>query len=113
MSDEKPLDPEAAAFVAKVRRLMMIASATTFVAVGAIIAVIGYRVFHGQGSAAPVVGPEAALAATLPAGAKVLGTAVGDGHIVLTVEVAGAVELHTFDLNTLKPLGRLRLAPRP
>jgi hypothetical protein len=32
---------------------------------------------------------------------------------VLTVEVAGTVELRTFDLNTLKPLGRIRLAPQP
>ena len=110
MSDEKPLDPEQARFVAKVRRLMMIASATTFLAVAVVIAVIGYRVFHGQGSAPP---PAPELAASLPAGAKVLGTAVGEGRIVLTVEVAGAVELRSFDLNTLKPLGMIRLAPQP
>ncbi len=54
----------------------------------------------------------APVAATLPAGAKVLSSAVGDGHIVLTVEVDGAVELRTFDLKTLKPLGRLRLEPK-
>jgi hypothetical protein len=41
----------------------------------------------------------------------VLSSAVGDGHIVLTLEVDGAIELRTFDLATLKPLGRVRLAP--
>jgi len=31
----------------------------------------------------------------------------------IQVEVGGAVELHTFDPDTLKPLGRLRIAPQP
>jgi hypothetical protein len=106
--DEKPLDPEAARIVAKVRRLMMIASATTFVAVAVVLAVIGYRVFRIEGRAPPAF---AELDAALPAGAKVLSTVIGEGRIVLTVEVGGAVELRIFDLNTLKALGRIRLAP--
>jgi hypothetical protein len=108
MSDDKPLDPQAAAAIARVRRLMMIASLTTFIALGFVFAVIGYRVFHWQGSAPPAA---ADISASLPAGAKVLSSAVGDGRVVLTVEVNGAVELRSYDLNTLKPLGRLRLAP--
>jgi hypothetical protein len=108
MNAEKPLDPEAAAAIARVRRLMMIASVTTFVAIGAVFAVIGYRVFHWQGSAPPPAPENSGL----PAGAKVLSTAVGDGHIVLTVDIGGAIELRTFDLTTLKPLARVRLAPQ-
>ena len=46
--------------------------------------------------------PQAAPA--LPAGAKVLSSAVGEGRIVLTVEVGGAIELCSFDLATLRPL---------
>jgi hypothetical protein len=107
--DEKPLDPEAARFVAKVRRLLMIASATTFLAVAVVIGVIGYRVFKVEGSAPPA--PD--VMAALPAGAKVISTAVGDGRIVLTVEIAGATELRIFDLHTLKALGRIRLSPQP
>jgi len=110
MSDyEKSIDPDAARFVAKVRRLIMIASATTFLAVAVVIGVIGYRVFRVEGSAPPA--PD--VAAALPAGAKVISTAVGDGRIVLTIDLAGATELRMFDLNTLKALGRLRLAPQP
>ena len=45
--------------------------------------------------------------------AKVLSTAVGADHIVVTIEVNGATQLLTFDPDTLKPLGRLRLAPKP
>ena len=107
--DEKPLEPEAARAVAQVRRLMMIATATTFVAVAVVLGVIGYRVFKSGGSA-PALSD---AVAQLPAGAKVVSTAVGDGRIVLTVEIAGALELRTFDLNTLKPVGRMRFAPAP
>ena len=51
--DEKPLDPEAARIVARVRRLMMIASMTTFVAVAVVLGVIGYRVFTDEGRVQP------------------------------------------------------------
>lgn len=109
MSDENSLNPEAERAIAKVRRLMAIALAVTFLALAAVLAVIGYRVFHLQGSAPPVL--EAAPA--LPAGAKVLSSAVGDNRIVLTVEINGAIELYSFDLATLRPLGRVRLEQRP
>jgi hypothetical protein len=109
MSDASPPDPQAAVAIARVRRLMLIASVTTIIAVGFVFVVIGYRLFHWQGSApAP-----ADVTAPLPAGAKVLSSAVGDGRIMLTVEVNGAIELRMFDLNTLKPLGRLRLETKP
>ena len=104
MSDERPLNPEAERAIAKVRRLTMIVSVTTFV----VLIVIGYRVFHLGGSAPePVAFVD--VSAALPAGAKVLSTAVSSDHIVVTIEVAGHVELLTFDPDTLKPLGRLQL----
>ncbi|HEY1309323.1 MAG TPA: hypothetical protein VGF02_00095 [Pseudolabrys sp.] len=108
MSDDKPLSPEAERAIAKVRRLMMIASVTTFLALAAVLGVIGYRVFHLGGSA-PSPAAFVDVSAALPAGAKVLSTAVGSDHIVVTVEVAGGIEVLTFDPDTLKPLGRLRL----
>jgi len=103
---EKPLDPEAARVVAKVRRLMMIATMTTFIAVAAVIAVIGYRVFKGEERVQVLQ----SVSATLPAGTKVLSSAIGEGRVILTVEVNGAIELLSFDLTTLRPLGRVRLA---
>ena len=103
---EKPLDPEAARVVAKVRRLMMIATMITFIAVAAVIAVIGYRVFKGEERVQVLQ----SVSATLPAGTKVLSSAIGEGRVVLTVEVNGAIELLSFDLNTFKPVGRVRLA---
>jgi len=102
---EKPLDPEAARVVAKVRRLLMIATMTTFIAVAAVIAVIGYRVFRGEERVQAVQ----SVSASLPAGTKVLSSAIGEGRLVLTVEVDGAIELLSFELSTLRPLGRVRL----
>jgi len=89
----------------------MIAGATTFIALAFVLGVISYRLFNLGQSGAP--SPSAMAVAALPAGAKVLSTAVGDNRIVLAVEVDGAVELRTFDLGTLRPLGRLRLSPQP
>jgi len=89
-----------------VRRLMMIATMITFIAVAAVIAVIGYRVFKGEERVQVLQ----SVSATLPAGTKVLSSAIGEGRVVLTVEVDGAIELLSFDLNTLKPVGRVRLA---
>lgn len=107
MSEQRPLDPEAERALARVRRLMTIASVTTFLAVAAVLGIIGYRVSHLSGSAMP----QAVQAVpALPAGAKVLSSAVGDNRIVLTVEINGAIELYSFDLNTLKPLGHARLS---
>jgi hypothetical protein len=108
MSDDNPLSPEAERAIAKVRRLMMIASVTTFLALAAVMGVIGYRVFHLGGST-PEPTSFVDVIAALPPGAKVLSTAIGSDHIVVTIEVAGGVEVLTFDPDTLRPLGRLRL----
>lgn len=110
MSDDRPLDPQAAAAIRRVRQLMMVAGATTFIALAFVLGVIGYRLYNIGESGAP---PPTTAAAGLPPGAKVLSTAVGDNRIVLTVEIDGVVELRTFALDTLRPLGRVRLAPQP
>lgn len=107
--DEKPLDPAAAAIVAKVRRLMMIASITTFVAVGAVLAVVGYRVFKA-GDSAP---PAAQVNLPWPKGAKVISSALSDDRLALTIETPDGLEVRLFDLKTLKATGRLRLDSAP
>lgn len=122
--DEKPLDPAAARIVAKVRLLMMIAGATMLIGIGAIFAVIGYRVFRSEGSApAPVAtapaAPNAAaaaaadVAATLPKGARVSAVAIGGDRLAVTIESAGGTEIRLFELTGLRPAGRLRLSPEP
>jgi hypothetical protein len=101
---QRVLDPEAAAAIGKVRRMMIVIMTATFVAIALVLVVIGYRLFHVEES-----GPEFAdVTAALPAGAKVLSTAVSNDHIVVTIEVGGVVEVRTYDPDTLQATGRLR-----
>jgi hypothetical protein len=114
--DEQPLDPAAARIVAKVRWLMLISGATTLVAIAAVVGVIGYRVFRAEGSAAQSAAQSAARAdvtAMLPKGARVIAISAAQNRVVVTIELAGALEARTFDLETLAPAGRLRFATEP
>jgi hypothetical protein len=102
-------NPEAtAAMMAKVRRMMLIAGLTTALGVGALLVVIGYRLFKSEGSVVTT-----ATTATLPKGAKILGTAVAGDRVVLTLDIAGSTEIRTFDAKTLKPVGTLKFAQEP
>ena len=86
---------------------MLIAGATTLLAIAAVIGVIGYRVFKAEGSAS------ADVTALLPKGARVISAAVAEDRIAVTLDVGGAIEVRTFDAKTLKPTGRLRFATEP
>ena len=108
--DEQPLDPAAASIVAKVRWLMLISGVTTMVAIAAVVGVIGYRVFKSEGSTGAAV---ADVTAQLPRGARIVSTAVAEDRIAVTVDVGGAIEIRTFDVKTLKPMGRLKFAAEP
>src|SRR5262249_60741140 len=92
--------------LSKAARPLLLRPLPPLIPFAAVIGVIGYRVFRGE-ERAQALQP---VSATLPAGTKVLSSAIGEGRLVLTVEVNGAIELLSFELNTLKPLGRVRLA---
>ncbi len=87
---------------------MLIASATTFIAIAAVLGVIGYRVFKSEGSVT-----QADVTALLPKGARIISTAVAEDRIAVTIEVSGALEVRTYDIKTLKPAGRLRFVTEP
>lgn len=89
--------------------MMAISLGITALAVGGVFAIVGYRAWRN----ADMVTARAAVTAELPKGARVIGTAVSDGRIVVTVEAGGQTELHLFDLMTLSPRGKLTLAPAP
>ena len=111
--DVKPLDPDQARSLAQVRRLMMIASVTTFVAIAVVFGVIGYKVYKSGDNAVEATPAFADVTEALPAGARVVSTAIGGDHIMVTIEVGGVTEIRTYDPDTLKPLGRLRLEAKP
>jgi hypothetical protein len=103
-------EADAGGMVARVRLMMIISGLTTLVAIAAVVGVIGYRVYHagGDGRAAT-----AEAIVTLPKGARVIATAVANDRIVVTLDIAGATEIRTFDVKTLKETGRIRFATEP
>ena len=105
---EEPLDPQAARLAAKVRMLMLVSALTTVLAVGAVLAVIGYRLFKAEGSAGI-----ADVTATLPKGARIISTVAAGDRITVTIQIADAIEIRTFDAKTLQPAGRLRFMIEP
>jgi hypothetical protein len=100
--------PEQAALFARVRRLMLIAALTTGLAIAAVLVAIGYRLFRTEGSA-----NTAEITAVLPKGAKIVSTGVAGDRVVVTLDIAGTIEIRTFDAHSLKALGRLRFVNDP
>ena len=111
MTDAVTPDPnpeQTALMAARVRRMMLIAGLTTGIGIAAVFVAIGYRLFHTEGSAMT-----ADLTATLPRGAKIVATGVAGDRLVVTLDVAGATEIRTYDARTLRPAGRLKFASEP
>ena len=94
--------PEQALLILRVRRMMLIAGATTVLAIAALLVAIGYRLFTAEGSRGIND-----VTAMLPRGARISATAVAGDQLVLTLDVGGTMEIRTFDAKTLKPTGRL------
>jgi len=107
--DDKPLDPEAARLVSRVRLMMAISALTTLIAVLAVLGVVSYRLLRSDGSTSGV----ADMTAMLPKGARIIATAVAEDRIAVTVDVNGTIEIRTFDLRSLKQTGRLRFVTEP
>lgn len=106
--NKKPDDPgpdQPPGALAKVRLLMLISAVTTAVAIAAVIGVIGYRVYHSGESGAGAITNGTVF---LPKGAHVVSTTIGDGRIVVTLDIGGQSEVRIYDLKTLQQTGSLR-----
>ena len=86
---------------------MFISSALTLTAIVVVLGLVGYRLL-GSGEYR-----QKDLVVTLPKGTKILQTAVAEDRIVVTLDAGGAIEIRTYDLHTLKPIGRLSFAFAP
>ena len=102
--------PEQAALIARVRRMMLIAGLTSALAVAVVLIAVGYRLYRGEGSPTPAMTD---VTATLPKGARIVSTAVAGDRLVVTLDIAGATEIRTFDAKTLKPAGKLKFVREP
>ena len=106
--DEKALDPAAQRIVDKVRWLMLLSGFATFLGIAVVIGVVGYRFFRAEGS-----GRRRKSSRSCPRARKSSRSFRPQDRIVVTLDVAGATEIRTFDLRTLTPAGRLRFANEP
>ena len=108
MSDQnpEPLDPQAAAVIAKAKRLMLVTLGLTFVALAVVFIIIGYRV-SGSGGSAQVATDNVLR---LPVGSRVLSANVSEGRIAVTVQGPAGTEILTFDAKTLRQISRLKLS---
>ncbi|MFY9770973.1 MAG: hypothetical protein WBG18_01045 [Xanthobacteraceae bacterium] len=104
----EPAESAAAQVVARARIIMLISALTTALAIGAVAAVIGYRMFGGAG---PVVATDDLV--SLPKGARLISTSASAGRLAVLIEIDGGNELRTFDIKTLKQTGRLRFTREP
>jgi len=86
---------------------MLISSALTLGAIFIVLGLVGYRLLRSSEY------HQTDSAVTLPKGAKVLQTAMAEDRIVVTLDVGGAIEIRTYDLHTLKPMGRLSFGFAP
>ena len=102
--------PEQAVLFARVRRMMLIASVTTAVAIAAVLVAVGYRLFRSEGSASAAFND---VTAVLPKGARISATAIAGDRLILMLDIGGTTELRTFDVKTLKPAGRLKFTTEP
>jgi hypothetical protein len=99
----------ASRMVGRVRWLMIISGFTTLIAIAAVVGVIGYRISRSSGTAAVITDG----IVVLPKGARLIASSATGDRLVVTLDIAGATEIRTFDLKTLKEIGRIRFATEP
>jgi hypothetical protein len=103
--------PEQAAMFARVRRMMLIASATTAIAVAAVLFAVGYPLYKSEGSVATAAAAD--VTAALPKGARIVSTGVAGDRLVVTLDIGGVTQIRTFDVRSLKPAGTLKFVSEP
>ena len=109
--------PEQAAVFQRVRRMMLIASITTAVAISAVLVAVGYRLFTSGGSA-----QTNDVTAMLPKGAKIYATAVaGDTTPSIAAAIIGSSNLYastshvmsTSSGSRVRRLGTMAMSSNP
>jgi len=106
---DSELTPEQAQVIARVRRLMLGSVMVMAAGMLVVFGVIGYRLYAGAERARSPI--EATL--NLARGARVISATAAGDRLVVTVENGGAMEVLTYDLETLQPKGRFTVKPAP
>ncbi len=116
-----PADAAAAQLIARVRRLMIATMLVTLLAVGSVLAFIGYRIYKAEETIdkkvdkivvqEPAPPPEVTL--SLPRNARIIQAGVAEERLVITLEIDGKIEVRVFDVKTLEPAARMGFSTTP
>lgn len=94
--------------------IMLISVLVTFGAVAVVVGIIIYKLAHaGDGHVSTATSQVIENSVALPPGARVVSTAVADDRLVVTIDAGDATEVRSFDIRTMKLLGRLRFSHAP
>jgi hypothetical protein len=111
--DEKPLDPAVERVRRRLSRLMLIAGLTLGLGVFAVFGAILYKIMAPANRPAPPTVPADAaprtVAASLPAGARLVSTALDGDRMALTYEVDSGALVLVVDMRSGLVISRLRI----
>ena len=113
--EEQPLDPAVERIRRKMMFLLMGSMGVMILGVFAVFAVILYRIGALPGSDGPAGAPTVADIAepiALPAGARVADMVIGDGMLVVRIDLAdGRQEVRFFRIGEDDAAGRIKFVP--
>ena len=113
-ADDAPLDPAVERIRQRLKRLIVISSATLLVGLGAVLVAVIYKIGRAEDKAVLAAqSGEAVITGALPAGATLLSTALDGRLMALTYSDAGTVRVVVVDLSAGTVLRRARLAEAP
>jgi hypothetical protein len=107
--EDKPLDPAVERIQARLRRLILISAATLGVGFLAVLVAVVFRV-STLDRRAPADGWRSTL--EIPAGARLVGTALDGERVALTVEDAAGRRILVYELATGRRIGEATVIAR-
>lgn len=109
---EAPLDPAVERIRQRLRRLILVSSATLFVGLAAVLVAVIYKIGPVRDKPGLLSGPvEASIAGVLPAGARVVSTALDGSLLAVTIDSGGATRIVVLDLGANRIVRNLALQP--
>lgn len=96
----------------KLRRLILVSGTTVLVGFLAVLFAVMYKIAPDRGKPALSASAEpVTLADVLPAGARVVSTALDGNLLALTIDLSGATRIVVVDVGTGAVVRRIDLAP--
>lgn len=104
------LDPAVERIRQRLKRLILVSSATLMIGLVAVLAAVIYRIGHSADkSALAPMAAEMTIPSVLPAGARVISTSLDGTLLAVTIDTAGTTRILVIDIATGKVVRRIGL----